>query len=210
MLICLITVKTCSSNSDDLDSYVEFYNNEKEETKKSMNLQAETIDMQAQIIMSQNEATEKLHKDLADFKKVKALVKTEYITVASDIQIEYIHDTLALTDTIWRDNIPKGSKVSFKDEWISFNGTLSDKFIVDSLSVFNKFDLIIGEKKVGKRLLLFPKWEPVVEVSSYSPYTKQVYMNNIVFKPSKKKKRLNNLKKGIAFGLGVFIGSKLN
>lgn len=210
ILLFVVAVKNCSSNSSSLDSYVEFSENERNEVKKSVNLQAETIDLQAQIIMSQNDATKKLHKDLEAFKKVKALVKTEYITIASDIQIEYIHDTLSLTDTIWKSAVPKGSKVLFKDEWITFSGTLGDKFIIDTLLVFNKFDMVIGEKKVGRRLLFFTKWEPVVQVSSYSPYTKQAYMNNVIFEPSKGKKRLNNLSKGLAFGLGIFIGSKLN
>jgi len=212
----IFSVQKCNDRKDvyeqNMTGMKSFYEGEINETKISRDLLVHAVDVQKQIVMSYRNEIAHLHKDFKDLKEHKALVKTEYISVASGVEIEYIRDTITKVEfdtTDLRNYIIKGSKLAYKDDWMIFNGTLSDKFIIDSVSMFNKFDLIIAEQRTENKI--FNRWEPVVKVNSYSPYTSQVYMNNVVFEDGKKKKR-NKIGKSIthilAFASGVIVANK--
>lgn len=197
-----------------MESLASFYVGEMSQLKASNSLMVQEVNSQRLNIITSKKEMAKISQELSDMKNVKTIIKTEYITLASGIETEYIHDTIEINkyDTSDRSNyIPKGSKIAFSDDWITINGTLGDKFLIDTLKTFDKFDFVVGQKRVGKRFLVFNKWEPTVEAISYSPYTSQAYMNNISYENKNKKgdRIIKSITHSLALSAGFYIGSKI-
>lgn len=199
---------------EDYRSMQAFHEGEKDQLISSYDLLAEEVKTINQNIVSSDEEIKKLSNDLKEYKSIQAYTKAEILSeihgleigyTAPDTEIVYLPDTGCIDVEVVKENfIQIPQKVSFADDWISLDGTVTKKFILDSLSLLNKFDVTIGEKKTGKKLLVFNKYEPVVELKSYSPYTSVPYINNITVEERKNK----GIKRAGAFAL-VFVAGML-
>ena len=149
------------------------------------------------------------------------MVKLESKSIVKDVELKYIyiHDTVYKERLVLNGELDTAflnehylkipAKVEMNNDWMSFNATIEKKFSIDSLSMYNKFDAYLGYKKPEKPLKFLRKSEPVLELRSYSPYTKVAYVNNIVVEDGKKGKFLTSKPAMFLYGLGTgFILSK--
>lgn len=186
--------------SSDYDSIVNYMENEKNQIMNSNDLVVQEMKTINQNLVSSDEKIKELSSELSEYKKINSYTKAELLTEIRGINVEYtlpepsteyvyVPDTNCVPiDTLnkYYTQVPK--KVSYNDEWMSFNGTVGlSKFSIDSLSLLNKFDITIGERVVGKKLLVFNKREAVVDLKSYNPYTGIPFLNNITVEPKKSK-----------------------
>lgn len=162
---------------------------EKEQMIQSNGLLVQEISVVNQNLVSSTKKVKELSQQFDNYKKIQSHVKAEILSKIEGIVIPVVtvDKPIYLSDTGCTDNkiikehfIQIPSKVNFSDTWISFNGTIGKQFTIDSLFMINKFDVTIGEKKVGKKMLIFNDYEPIVELKSYNPYTTIPYVNNII------------------------------
>lgn len=202
----------------DNQAMINYFEMEKEQLIQDRELLVQEVKTINQNIVSSDEEIKKLSKELSEYKVILSHTKAEIVSELKNIDIPYIvvDNPIYLSDTGCTSNkivkeffIQVPSKVNYSDQWTSFNGTLGkDKFTLDSLSMINKFDITIGEKKVGKKLLVFNKYEPVVEMKSYNPYSSVPYMNNLTVEKKRNNFGGKTIGYAVAFGLG-FATSKL-
>lgn len=224
MVLSLLIFRECHHFSNeksirkDYRNSIRFLEQEKKQLHDSDSLKAEEI-----VIVRQNLASARIASDVLNhnFKRLESLVKLESKTILRDVELKYvyIHDTTYIDRLVMDGELDTSflndhyiripSKVSKKDEWMSFDATVDKTFKIDSLSMYNKFDAYLGYKKPDKPLKFLRKAEPVLELKSYSPYTKIAYVNNIVVEDKKKGKFLTSKPAMFLYGIGTgFILSK--
>lgn len=197
IVIVFLALTSGKDNGDsDYFSLISYMEKEKEQMIQSNGLLVQEISIVNQNLVSSTKKIKELSQEFDNYKKVQSHVKAEILSKIEGIVLPVItiDNPIYLPDTGCTDNkiikekfIQIPSKVNFNDTWISFNGTIGKQFTIDSLSIINKFDVTIGEKKVGKKLLVFNKYEPIVELKSYNPYTTIPYVNNIIVEEKKGK-----------------------
>lgn len=201
-------------------STISFLDTEKKELKSSLDLKVADNFIMKQNLMSEKSAKELLRKEVVGYKNISAYLKGELVTAVKHVEASYSDDTDTFDDVsindsnyIHKDEVeakfvrfPK--EFSHKDEWMRFNGVVGKESVVlDSLEMINKFDAIIGRKKSEKRFSWARKKEPVVSLKSYNPYTKIVYVNNVIIENKKTKAANIMLSKPAMILYGIIGGS---
>lgn len=150
---------------------------------------------QKQTILSQKDAINTGLLELQYWKTVKSKVEYKYETIIDSIYIAF-SDTIYLSDTIYPKGfieVPKRFKMDSSD-CFKINGLVTmDGVNIDSLFIYNKINITIGEKKNG----LFKKNEQIVKVENSNPFIKTIGVSNIVIENDK-----NFYQRG-SFWLGV-------
>jgi len=197
IVIAFLALTSWKNNGDsNYSSLISYMEKEKEQMIQSNGLLVQEVSIINQNLVSSTDKIKELSQEFNNYKKIQSHVKAEILSKIEGIVIPIItiDKPIYLSDTGCTDNriikekfIQIPSKVNFNDTWVSFNGTIGKQFTIDSLSMINKFDVTIGEKKVGKKLLVFNKYEPIVELKSYNPYTTIPYVNNIIVDEKKGK-----------------------
>jgi len=179
---------------------IAFKDGERNQIKKSLDLKVQDSFSMAQNIMTNEIALEQLKRELDGYKSITAYLKSEVTTTLRSLEAKYdtngvdefdgavFHDGNYLHKDYVSKNyirVPRGFK--YNDEWTKFSGTIrKGSTMMDSLSIFNKFDATIGYVKPDTmKWKWFKKPIPVVELNSYNPYTKINYVNNVVVKKDK-------------------------
>lgn len=198
VLAIMLVLNECKHNAsigdlkDSYDSVLAFTQQEQNESLDSDSLIVQELILVKQNVIDSKLANELLKKEFEGFKKFQSKVKTEMITEINNLTIEYSPSEkgeldgieLSYGDYIHKDTVIKNfvripKKIEMDCTWVSLYGTIGKEFTLDSLSVFNKFDIVLGYKKPDKSFKLFRKSEPVLEFKSYSPYTSVPYINNL-------------------------------
>lgn len=132
-------------------------------------------------------------------KRLKELdSKTEFVAV-TDIDTLYLQtkDTLYITST---DTIV-GKKFMYNDKWLSVGGLVQkDNVRLDSIKVYNEFDVQLGEAKDG---LL--KRKNVVTIQSKNPHTDINSVRSYTFPDKKKWYNRGIIPFAVGVGLTLFI-----
>lgn len=187
--------------SDSYNSIIDFNEAEKSELKSSLNLKAADNYIMRQNFISERIAKEQFKKELEGYKKVNAYMKSEIVTSIKSLESKYNEvssnqfDDIEIMDGeyIHKDVVDKyflrvPKTFNYADDWFSLTGTVKkESTIIDTLYMLNKFDAIIGYKKSEKKFSWLRKKSPVVELTSYNPYSKINYVNNIVVDKNKGK-----------------------
>jgi len=205
------------------ESVINFKEAEKSQLKNSLDLKIEDSRVMQQHIISQDVALNQFKKEFKDYKKVNSYLKSEVISTIRGLEAKYdsvkkddfAGITIADGGYISKKDVAKNflripANFEYKDEWLSLNGTVNKKSTtIDSLSMFNKFDAIIGYKKSDKSFGWLRKKDPVVELKSYSPYTKITHVNNVVINDKKSKTKNILLSTPAVFIYGLIGGGIL-
>lgn len=181
-----------NSSEENYNSIVRYMENEKDQLIQSNDLVVAEMKTINQNIISSDDKIKELSDELSDYKKINSYTKAELLTEIRGIEINYTAPTPGVdyvyvpdTNCVPIDSLNKyyaqmPKKVEYKDDWMKFNATAGiNSFTLDSMSMINKFDVVIGERVTGKRFLIFNKKEPTVDLRSYNPYTGIPYLNNI-------------------------------
>lgn len=210
LLSCLL-LSECKRSADltqEAESVTSFYEAEKNQFISRDSLRAQEIVDMRQNLVDEQTARVVLEKEFERFKSIKSHTRFESRFIIDTIQIVYsVPDTNILD--MYDDYIPVDSVKKYflqvprhlkhTEDWFQFYGTVDvDHFMIDSLSVINKFDVTIGKKKSEKPLSFLRKKELTVELVSYNPYSKTNYINNIVVEENKK-----NILAPISFSAGA-------
>ena len=175
-------------------SVIDFKETEKSQLKNSLDLKVADEFVMKQNIVNSKIAQEELKEELKGYKDLTAYMKSEVITSIKNLEAKYDNKesdpfegiNLLDGDYIHKDDVDKNfirvpKSFSFEDEWLSFEGTVSrESAVLDSLYLLNKFDATIGYVRPDTTFSWFRKKTPVVSLKSYNPYTKIVYVNNVV------------------------------
>jgi hypothetical protein len=193
VVLSLLLFQTCENNSDlkrDLDSTKNFLDIEKDQRISRDSIHAQEMYEMEQNLMSEISARKLLEDEFERFKKITSHIRTEFVTRIDTFFIPYDPDSNDIIndyvdcvpiDTVRAHFIQTPKKVNYSDQWFEFSGIVdSSGLTIDTMSMVNKFDVTIGWKKPDKPFKFLRKKEPVVELISYSPYTKVSYVNNIV------------------------------
>lgn len=203
------------------EAVIRFNEGEKAQLMNSLDLKAQDNKLMKQNIMSQKIALEQFEKELEDYKSINSYMKTEVMSSIKSLEAKYNSKpkdefegiTVKPGGYIHRDEVAKNflrvpAPFEYKDEWFSINGTVNkESTMIDSLSMFNKFDAVIGYKKSEKSFSWLRKKEPVVELTSFSPYTEVTYINNVVVDEKKGKAKSVLLSKPAMLLYGVIGGA---
>lgn len=185
---------------DMADSYkatVNFHKGEAAQFKNSLDLKVADEFIMKQNIVSSEIANEQLKDEIKGFKNINSYMKMEVLEVIKNLEIKYSEaniknpfEGIILKDDeyLHKDDVaenflrlPKTFKEESDSGWFYIAGVINkESLTIDSLSMFNKFDATIGLKKSEKKFSWLRKKEPVVSLKSYNPYTKIVYVNNVV------------------------------
>ena len=184
-------------------SIIAFKDGEKKQLKNSLELKVADEFIMKQNIVSSKIAQEQLRGEVERFKEISSYVKMESITAIRNIEAKYNDDNIddlkeipvINSKYVLKEDIEKyfvRVNKSFKHEndsgWFYISGLIKkESVLIDSMSVFNKFDATIGIKKSDKNFSWLRKGEPVVYLKSYNPYSKIVYVNNITVENDKSK-----------------------
>ena len=208
-------LRSLKISGGDNQAMINYFEMEKEQLIQDRELLVQEVKTINQNVVSSDEEIKKLSKELSDYRVILSYTKAEILSEMKNIEIPYIvvDKPIYISDTGCTDNkiikehfIQVPSKVNFSDQWTSFSGTVGrDYFNLDSLSMLNKFDITIGERKVGKKLLVFNKYEPVVDLKSYNPYSSVPYMNNLTVE-----KRKNIGGKTLGYAIVFMLGYATN
>lgn len=152
----------------------------------------DSIKMSQTIVEFEN-LSKGLKEELKSYKEGASLVEATTNTVIRDIVLE-VHDTIVVdysridssncqyADSLIKEFQNKKFFYNFKDDWVAIKGSYSsNEVLLDTISMKNEFDVILGYKKEK----WYKKRDPVVELKSYSPYTEVVYVNNVVTKDNR-------------------------
>ncbi len=207
VLIAILALNECrhrSSINDLTDSYqsvLSFTEQEQNETLDSDSLIVKELILMKQNIVDSKVANDMLRDEFKGFKKFQGKIKAEMLTEIKGIKIDYTPSEVFKTEFdgipvvdgnyIHKDSIKKHfvripKKIEMDCTWISLHGTIGKNFVLDSLSMLNKFDVVLGYKKPDKFFKAFRKSEPVLEFKSYNPYTSTPYINNLIVKDKNK------------------------
>ena len=212
LLVGIFLATKCSGGENtSYESVISFYEQEREQLIKDKDILAHQVVTMNQNLVATTEQIKSISKEFSDYKLIQSVTKAEILSKIKDIEVGYItvdnpilvSDSGCIPGHIVNSNfIQRPSKVSFTDKWVSFDATVGKVFKLDSMSMVNKFDVVIGEKVVGKKLLVFNKIEPVVELKSYNPYSEVPYVNNVVLAGEKKRygRKLGGLATMFAIG----------
>lgn len=203
------------------ESIISYSDAEKNKLIKEDSLKAVEIKTMAQNQLSHSVAIEEFKKELNGFKRAQILVKSEILTEINGLSIGlegdsslsdlnlvdsmYLHKDTVLNNFI---RIPKSGHYS--DDWISMDFKIKKDFVLDSLRLINKFDIVIGYKKQDKSFGFLRKKDPVVEMKSYNPYSSVPYINNIVIKDDRKGLMKITSSKPAMFAYGFIASTVLN
>lgn len=178
----------------DYNSAIDFKDAEKGQLKNSLDLKVADEFIMKQNLISEKVAKEQLKEELKGYKDLTAYMKSEVITSIRNLEAKYddkdsdpfIGIDLLDGDYIHKNIVDKNfvrapKSFSYKDDWMSFEGTVNRKSTaLDSLYLLNKFDATIGYVRPDTTFGWLRKKTPVVSLKSYNPYTKIVYVNNVV------------------------------
>jgi len=182
------------AQKESYNAVIDFKDGEKAQLKNSLDLKVADNLIMKQNIMSESVAKEQLKEELKGYKDLTAYMKSEVITSIKNLEAQYEKidkdpfDGIKIIDGeyIHKDDVDKNfmrtpKTFSYIDDWMAFSGTVNKKStMLDSLYLLNKFDATIGSKKSEKSFSWLRKKEPTVELKSYNPHTKIVYVNNVV------------------------------
>lgn len=213
------SINKMSEVSSDFDSVKNFMEQEKDQLIQTNGLMVQEIKTINQNLVSSDERIKELSKELSEYKEISSFTKAELLSEIKDITIEfepdgtlviphYVPDTNCVPiDSVNKYYIQTPKKVRFSDQWVTFGATVNkNSLTLDSLSMINKFDITIGERVTGKKLLVFNKKEPVVDLKSYNPYTKVASLNNITVETKKAKPITKVLTAAGLIGIGFVAG----
>lgn len=223
VVLSLVLFRSCEEKNrleKDIESVVSFMETEELQMISRDSIHAEDIYVMSQNLMAEKTARILLGDEFNNYKELQSHVRTETITRIDSFFIAYnpdSNDVLAdYSDYIPIDTVnkyfiqtPKG--LNYNDTWFAFSGSVdSIGLTIDSLSMMNKFDVTIGYKKPDKPLKFLRRKQPVVELTSYNPYTKINYVNNVVVE--KKKGSIFTSKPAMLIygAAGGYVISKLN
>lgn len=151
--------------------------------KVELNNKNEEIAFQKQVILTKDQAIKSNLLEIQDLKEYKHItskiqVKTE--TKIDTIFIPYIADSDSINKFV--NPFKKHFDYTEKNNWFKLNGYASENGIVfNSISIKNKFSLIIADKKIG----ILGKSDPVIVLKNYNPYTETITLNNVQITYSK-------------------------
>jgi hypothetical protein len=173
VVILILGIDRCQ-RSRDLDNLTLEMNKVRMENEKfeyTINEQGEQIALQAQMIVSKNEAIK------LGMKKIKGLTNYKNQVV---IKTQTKYDTIFAAYDIDTTQKSQGEvKFSYSEPWISFDGKLLDSGVaITDLTIKNEYVITIADKKLG----FFKKPEPVVSLINKNPYTQTQGMTNITIK----------------------------
>jgi len=218
--LCLFIFRECSHSSEldkkdsDFEIMQDFHSKRDSANLAKIKLDAADSIKANQIIVEYENLSKALKEELRGYKNGASLTETKVVTVLESVEME-IHDTIFIdksrlsiegchySDSLLKEFRNKKSFFTFKDDWLNIVGQYTyDKVLLDTVSLKNEFDVILGYKK--------EKWykrrNQVVELKSYSPYAEIVYLNNIIVKDRKKLSFLNSKKAYFLYGaLGSFL-----
>jgi len=183
------------------EAVITYNETEKAQLKNSLDLKVADVKVMEQNIMSEKVAKEQLGKELEGYKNITAYMKSEVITSIKNLEAKYnepktdpfegislLEDEYIHKDVVSSMFVRVPKPFGYSDDWMSINGVVNKEAVtIDSLGIFNKFDAIIGYKKPEGSFSFLKKKSPVVELISYSPYTKINYVNNVVVNNDKGK-----------------------
>jgi hypothetical protein len=220
-IIAIITaialLKSCGGKEmeSEVESTISFLRKRDSVNLLKINAQAHHIVILKQNIVTKETANKLLEKELKGYKNVKSFVEVKTVTSVKNLTIKYVHDTTTYLVSEGGDCISKDSvrnffvqvpkQFIFEDKWMSLSGKVQKEGLdVDSVKFTNELEVILAYKKAG----IFKKREPVVDIKSYSPYSKIEYANNIVIKDERSKlsKALTSKAAMVGYGiLGAFL-----
>lgn len=225
MVLCFVGVailgmfllKECEHSKeleDEVNAVNDFWEGEEAQWISRDSIQAQDIAQMQQNLMTETSARILLEEEFKRFKSINSQVRAEIITMI-DTVIEYRDIENNIVDN-YQDCIPVDTVkehfiqipriASLEDQWMKIYTTIDTALMIDSLFFINKFDVTIGYKKPDKPLKFLRRKEPVVELISYSPYSKVNYVNNIVVK-DKPGTPIDEILIGTGAGiLGFFVG----
>lgn len=207
--------KSMESSMDSIKSYFE---KEKDSFAADRELMVQDVKQMAQLYVSSTEDLNFLKEQYKEFSKIQSVIKTEISSSVKGLKIPIqiadvnFPDSLIPVDIVNQFYIPKNSKSSYSDDWIDLAFELGDSLSIDSIVVRNKIDAVVGWKKSEKSFAFLRKKEPVIDIISYSPYTKVGYVNNLTVEPENKSKFISTITSkpvilGIGVGLGILVSS---
>lgn len=196
-----------------MESIKSYFEGEKDSFMADRKLMVEDVKQMKQLYVSSTEDLNFLKEQYKSFSKIQSVIKTEIHSSVKGLKIPIqvadvlFPDSLVPIDIVNQLYIPKNSKSTYSDDWIDLAFQIGDSLVIDSINVRNKIDAVIGWKKSEKSFSFLRKKEPVVEVISYSPYSKVGYVNNLIVKPEEKNKFLSTItSKPVLLGIGVGVG----
>lgn len=212
-------INRVSDVTNDYNTLTAFMEAEKNQLIASNDLVVHEIKTINQNLVTSDQKIKELSEELEKYKSIDSYTKAELLTEIKGMTIEYVPDGTVVENVLVPDtgcvpiefvnkhfiHVPK--KVSFSDQWMSFDATVNKKSLtLDSLSMINKFDVTIGKRVVGKKFLIFNKKENVVDLKSYNPYTSVPYVNNLTVE----KEKGSGLKKVLTYTLFFAAGMGVN
>lgn len=167
---------------------------------QKINDKNQTIVEQEQVILSQKDAIALNLLEIDRLIKIKSQVRIKSIIDIDTIFIPYTDiDTIYYKDSC--DFIEK--KFFVANDYYVFGGvTKKNGILLDSVSFNNNMKITIVNKRMG----LFKKSKPIVEVVYENPYVKTKQMNNVIIEDKKKWYQRNGTWFGVGIGLGLFGG----
>jgi hypothetical protein len=159
---------------------------EKGELEKKVDEQGREISVAQNIILQKTNEIESQLKEIDELHTLTTKVQIRNRTVYNKIEVP-LHDTLFIMryDTI------EAKSFEFNDGWLIMQGAIADSVLTfDSLSVVNKFNIEIGERKQG----WFKKKEQVVYVRNANPHTKTDELYSYTLEDNKKWYQKDGLK----------------
>jgi hypothetical protein len=159
---------------------------EKGELEKKVDEQGREISVAQNIILQKTNEIESQLKEIDELQTLTTKVQIRNRTVYNKIEVP-LHDTLFIMryDTI------EAKSFEFNDGWLVMKGAIADSVLTfDSLSVVNKFNIEIGERKQG----WFKKKEQVVYVRNANPHTKTDELYSYTLEDNKKWYQKDGLK----------------
>lgn len=214
IILALTSLSQCQRANDlkhDLESSYNFLEIEKKSAFNRDSLHVHEMKQMKQNLMSETAARLLLEEDYKRFKDIRNQVRVEMTTSIDTIYIPYeTLDTVIINnyadvipvDTVNKYFIQIPRKSKFEDGWMKLYTTIDTALIIDSMRFINKFDVTIGYKKPDKPLKFLRHKQPVVELTSFNPYTTINYINNIVVDDKKNPAKAMAVSGGVGFVVG--------
>jgi len=188
IIIIMMKFQSCNlekKNNEAVASLLQM-TQEKVELEKKVDEKGREIAVAQNIILQKTNDIEAQLKEIDELKTLTTKVQIRNHTVYNKIEVP-LHDTLFIMryDTI------EAKSFEFNDGWLVMKGAIADSVLTfDSLSVVNKFNIEIGERKQG----WFKKKEQVVYVRNANPHTKTDELYSYTLEDNKKWYQKDGLK----------------
>lgn len=143
----------------------------------TINDKNQEISTQKQVILSKDEAIESQLvelEELREYKRLERKIVTQTITKVDTLFISFTptSDSLDIELPPFR----KAFQYQEKDNWFALSGNVTNLGVnIDSMSIRNKYSLIIGDKKLG----WFKKPSPEIQWTNENPFTTTISMKNV-------------------------------